>query len=284
MGMPAKTLSERQFTRAYETEIKVERVRKRDELVKFVKFQWKTYEGDPHWVAPLFMERMDFLDPRRNPFFDHATVELYLAWRHGQIVGRIAAIDDRNYNAFHESKVAAFGLFECVEDPDVAQALFARVDEFARERGLTSIMGPASFSSNYEFGLLIEGFDRDPAVMMPYNPSYYQGLIEGAGYQKAKDLWAFDIDISVDPNEKVARIAEKIREREGVVIRQVNIKDFEGELARIKTVYNAAWEKNWGFVPFTDAEFEHLGRDMKAIVKPELLLIAEVKGSRWPSR
>ena len=276
--MPAKTLSERQFTRAYETEIKVERVRKRDELVKFVKFQWKIYEGDPHWVAPLFMERMDFLDPRRNPFFDHATVELFLARRHGQIVGRIAAVDDRNYNAFHESKVAAFGLFECVEDADVAQALLVRVEEFARERGLTSIMGPASFSSNYEFGLLVEGFDRDPAIMMPYNPSYYQGLIEGAGYQKAKDLWAFDIDISVDPNEKVARIAEKIREREGVVIRQVNLKDFEGELARIKTVYNAAWEKNWGFVPFTDAEFEHLGRDMKAIVKPELLLIAEVKG------
>ena len=276
--MPAKTLSERQFTRAYETEIKVERVRKRDELVKFVKFQWKIYEGDPHWVAPLFMERMDFLDPRRNPFFDHATVELFLARRHGQIVGRIAAVDDRNYNAFHESKVAAFGLFECSEDADVAQALLARVEEFARERGLTSIMGPASFSSNYEFGLLVEGFDRDPAIMMPYNPSYYQGLIEGAGYQKAKDLWAFDIDISVDPNEKVARIAEKIREREGVVIRQVNLKDFEGELARIKTVYNAAWEKNWGFVPFTDAEFEHLGRDMKAIVKPELLLIAEVKG------
>jgi len=276
--MPAKTLSERQFTRAYETEIKVERVRKRDELVKFVKFQWKIYEGDPHWVAPLFMERMDFLDPRRNPFFDHATVELFLARRHGQIVGRIAAVDDRNYNAFHESKVAAFGLFECSEDADVAQALLARVEEFARERGLTSIMGPASFSSNYEFGLLVEGFDRDPAIMMPYNPSYYQGLIEGAGYQKAKDLWAFDIDISVDPNEKVARIAEKIREREGVVIRQVNLKDFEGELARIKTVYNAAWEKNWGFVPFTDAEFEHLGRDMKAIVKPELLLIAEVTG------
>jgi len=278
MATPAKTLSEREFTRAYETEIKVERVRNRDALVKFVKFQWKTYQGDPHWVAPLFMERMDFLDPRRNPFFDHATVELYLAYRHGQIVGRIAAVDDRNYNAFHESKVAAFGLFESIDDPDVAQALLARVEEFARERGLTSVMGPASFSSNYEFGLLVEGFDRDPAIMMPYNPSYYQGLIEGAGYQKAKDLWAFDIDIAVDPNEKVTRIAEKIREREGVVIRSVDIKDFEGELARIKTVYNAAWEKNWGFVPFTDAEFEHLGRDMKAIVKPELLLIAEVKG------
>jgi hypothetical protein len=278
MAMPAKTLSERQFTRAYETEIKVERVRSRDELKKFVKFQWKMYEGDPHWVAPLFMERMDFLDPRRNPFFDHATVELYLAWRHGQIVGRISAVDDRNYNAFHESKVAAFGLFECVEDPDVAQALLSKVEGFARDRGLTSVIGPASFSSNYEFGLLVEGFDRDPAVMMPYNPSYYQGLIEGAGYQKAKDLWAFDIDVDVDPNPKVTRIADKIREREGVVVRPANLKDFEGELARIKDVYNAAWEKNWGFVPFTDKEFEHLGRDMKAIVKPELLLIAEIQG------
>ncbi len=278
MAMPAKVLSEREFTRAYETDIKVEPVLSEAERRDFVKFQWKMYDGDPHWVPPLFMERMDFLNPARNPFFDHATVELFVARRHGQIVGRIAAIDDRNYNDFHQSKVAGFGLFECVEDPDVAHALLSRVEDFARGRGLASVIGPESFSSNYEWGMLVDAFDRDPYLMMPYNPRYYPGLVEAASYHKLKDLWAWDLDCSLEPNPKVARIADKIREREGVVVRSANIKDFEGELARIKTVYNAAWEKNWGFVPFTDAEFEHLGRDMKQMVKPELLLIAEVKG------
>jgi GNAT superfamily N-acetyltransferase len=278
MAMPAKALAEREFTRAYETDIKVEPVRSQAELAQFVKFQWKMYEGDPHWVPPLFMERMDFLNPDRNPFFKHATVELFVARRHGQIVGRIAAIDDRNYNAFHGTQVAGFGLFECVEDPDVAAALLERVETFARERNLKSVMGPESFSSNYEWGMLIDSFDRDPYLMMPFNPSYYPGLVEAAGYHKLKDLWAWDIDCANEPNPKVARIADKIREREGVVVRPANIQDFAGELARIKKVYNLAWEKNWGFVPFTDEEFDHVGKDMKSIIKPELVLIAEVKG------
>ena len=278
MAMPAQTLSERQFTRAYETEIKVEPVHSRQDLTAFVKFQWQIYRGDPHWVPPLFMERMDFLDPSRNPFFDHATVELFLAKRHGHVVGRIAAIDDRNYNAFHATRQAAFGFFETLDDPDVAQALLSRVEQFATARGLTSVMGPASFSSNYEFGLLVDGFDHDPAVMMPYNPRYYSALMEEAGYRKAKDLWAFSVSVAGDPDPKIARIAEKIKLREGVVVRPVKVADFDAEIARIKTIYNAAWEKNWGFVPFTDAEFEHLGRELKTVLKPELLLLAEVRG------
>jgi GNAT superfamily N-acetyltransferase len=274
----ASNLRDRQFTRAYETEVKVERVSTPQDLDRFIKFQWEVYKGDPHWVAPLFMERRDFLDPQKNPFFDNGTIELFLARRHGQVVGRIAAIEDRNYNAFHGEKNANFGFFESIEDADVAEALLARVEEFAKERGLNRVMGPASPNSNYEWGLLIDGFGSDPSVQMPYNPTYYPALIEAAGYQKAKDLWAFHIDISVDPDPKVVRIADKIRERESVTIRHANIKDFNAELERIKRVYNLAWEKNWGFVPFTDREFEHLARDMKSILKPELLLIAEVKG------
>jgi GNAT superfamily N-acetyltransferase len=274
----ASNLRDRQFTRAYETEVKVERVSTPQDLDHFIKFQWEIYKGDPHWVAPLFMERRDFLDPQKNPFFDNGTIELFLARRHGQVVGRVAAIEDRNYNAFHGEKNANFGFFETIEDADVAEALLAKVEEFAKQRGLNRVMGPASPNSNYEWGLLVDGFGSDPSVQMPYNPTYYASLIEGAGYQKAKDLWAFHIDIGVDPDPKVVRIADKIRERESVTIRHANIKDFNAELERIKRVYNLAWEKNWGFVPFTDREFEHLAKDMKSILKPELLLIAEVKG------
>jgi GNAT superfamily N-acetyltransferase len=271
-------LRERQFTRAYETEVKVEPVITPLDLDRFIKFQWEIYKGDPHWVAPLFMERKDFLDPQKNPFFENAEVQLFLARRHGQVVGRIAAIVDRSYNTFHNEKTANFGFFESIEDTDVAQALLEKVEEFARMRGLDRVMGPASPNSNYEWGLLVDGFGSDPSVQMPYNPTYYPALIEGAGFQKAKDLWAYFIDISIDPEPKVIRIAEKIRKRENVTIRSADPKDFVAELDRIKRVYNQAWEKNWGFVPFTDKEFEHLGRDMKAIVKPELLLIAEVEG------
>jgi len=272
------TLRERQFTRAYETEVKVDPVSSPQDLDRFIKFQWEIYKGDPHWVAPLFMERRDFLDPKKNPFFENAEMELFLARRHGQVVGRVAAIEDRNYNAFHGEKTANFGFFESLDDADVAQALLARVEEWAKARGLDRVMGPASPNSNYEWGLLVDGFGSDPSVQMPYNPTYYPSLIEGAGFHKAKDLWAFHIDIAVDPDPKVVRIADKIRAREKVTVRMVNVKDFYPELDRIKRVYNQAWEKNWGFVPFTDKEFEHLARDMKAIVKPELLLIAEVDG------
>ena len=277
MAMTAQALPE-SFPKPYQTDVTVEKVSSRAELDGFIKLQWEIYKGDPHWVAPLLMERRDFLDPKRNPFYKHGTVELFLARRHGQIVGRIAAIEDRNYNAFHESKVGAFGLFESIDDPEVAQSLLATAADWARGRGLTKLMGPLSFSTNYECGLLVEGFDRDPAVMMAYNPRYYRELLEGAGLTKAKDLWAFWLDADKEPDGRVSRIADKIRAREGVVVRPVRLDDFDGEIARLKKVYNAAWEKNWGFVPFTDEEFAHLAKDMKQIVKPELLLLAEVRG------
>ncbi len=262
----------------YQSDVSVEPVRGPRDLDHFVKLQWQIYQGDPHWVAPLLMERRDFLNPRKNPFYRHGVVELFLARRQGQVVGRIAAVEDRNYNEFHGTNQGAFGLFECIDDPDVAQALLSAAEAWIQARGLSSVMGPLSFSTNYECGLLVDGFDRDPAVMMAYNPRYYRALIEGAGYRKAKDLWAFWVDAQKEPDAKVARVADKIRAKQGIVVRPANLKNFSAEVALLKKVYNAAWEKNWGFVPFTDEEFDHLAKDMKQIVKPELLLIAEVSG------
>jgi GNAT superfamily N-acetyltransferase len=224
------------------------------------------------------MERHDFLDAKANPFFQHAEVALFLATRDGKPVGRIAAVEDRNYNAFHESKTAAFGLFESVDDPGVAAALFGAARNWARWRGLSSMIGPLSLSTNHECGLLVDGFDASPYVMMAYNPRYYADLFEACGLVKAKDLYAFERSSSVPPPERFMRVTEKIRQHTGIVLRTLEMGNFDAEVARIKALYNAAWEKNWGFVPMTDAEFDRLARDLKPIVEPGLILIAEDHG------
>jgi GNAT superfamily N-acetyltransferase len=253
-------------------------VRTPAEKKEFILFQYEVYGSDPHFVPPLLMDREDFLNPKKNPWFENGVTELFLARRGGKVVGRIAGVDDVRYNEFHGGKVGWFGLFECIDDLGVAKALFDAAEGWVKGRGLTEMYGPASFSSNNEWGFLAEGFDSAPVVMMPYNPKYYLKLTEACGYGKAKDLWAWWLDCAKPMPEKVARVAEKIRQREGIVVRQANMKDWDNEVARLKGIYNAAWEKNWGFVPMTDHEFDHLAKDLKLILIPELTLIAEVKG------
>jgi GNAT superfamily N-acetyltransferase len=244
----------------------------------FVRFPYALYAGDPNWVPPLEMAVRDLLHPKKNPWLEFGAYELFLARRGGQVVGRIAATADRRFNEFHGTNVGGFGLFECVNEPGVARGLFDAAAGWARAQGFTGLTGPANFSSNYEWSVLVEGFDAPPAVMMAYNPRYYPALFEACGFAKAKDLYAWELSSAVPPPEKVVRVAEKLREREGVVVRPVRMKDFESEVRIIKGIYNAAWEKNWGFVPMTEREFDHMAREMRAIVRPELLLIAEVKG------
>lgn len=259
-------------------DVQVTPVRGGAELTAFIRLPYSLYKGDSNWVPPLEMERRDFLNPKKNPFFEFGEVELFLARRGGQVVGRIAAVKDPRYNEFHGTKWGFFGLFECVNDVGVARALLSTAERWARERGFETLVGPMSFSTNAECGMLVEGFERPPAVMMPYNPPYYPSLLESCGFTKAKDLYSWELSASTPPPEKVVRIAEKLREREGVRVRHVRLDDFANEVQRIKGIYNSAWEKNWGFVPMTEAEFDQLAKDMKAIVRPELLLIAEVKG------
>lgn len=247
------------------------------EKKEFIAFQYEHYQNDPNFVPPLLMERNDFLNEKKNPWFEFGKAQLFLARRHGKIVGRISASEDPRYNEFHEVKVGWFGLFECIDDLGVAQALVDTAERWVRARGLTQLLGPASFSSNSDgWATLIEGFESDPVLMMPYNPRYYPRLFEACGLTKAKDLWSWKIDVTVPVPEKVGRIAEKVRNREGLVIRQANMKNWDAEVKRIKEVYNSAWEKNWGFVPMTDREFNHLAKDIKQILIPELTLIAEI--------
>lgn len=259
-------------------DVEVTPVRSSADRAAFIRLTYSIYKGDPLFVPHLEMERQDFMNPKKHPFFEFGEVEFFLARRGKQVVGRIAAVNNPRYNEFQGTNVGFFGLFECIDDAGVARALFEAAAAWLRAKGFTSVIGPMSYSTNHEVGLLVEGFDTPPAIMTTYNPRYYAALVEANGFTKAKDLYSWELSSSTPPPEKVARIAEKIRQREGVTVRPVNLKDFDAEVARVKDMYNSAWEKNWGFVPMTDHEFDHLARDLKQMVRPELALVAEIKG------
>ena len=269
-------LSAAPFLRA--SKVEIARVVDPLEKDRFIKFQWQIYRNDLHWVPPLLMERHEFLDPSKNPFHQHADVALFLARRGGEVVGRIAAIEDRNFNAFHGTRTAYFGLFESVNDVEVAGALVGAAKDWARWRGLDRLLGPMNLSTNYEIGLLVEGFESDPCMMMTYNPRYYGALLERCGLVKAKDLFAWERSPAAPPPERFLRIADRLRQDGGVTVRGVNMRRFHDEVETFKQVYQAAWKQNWGFVPMTDAEMNRMARDLKPIIDPELCLVAESEG------
>jgi GNAT superfamily N-acetyltransferase len=253
----------------------------RDESLKrFIDVAWHCNAHDPNWVPPLRMTISGVLDRRKHPFHRHAQVAYFLAERGGRAIGRIAAIVNHRHNEFHDERIGFFGFFESVDEPDVAEALVDAAAAWLRERGMQRMRGPLNFSTNEEGaspGVLVEGFDTRPAVMMGHNPPYYERLLREAGLAKEKDLLAYWLD---DPNppERLERVVERVAEREGVVIRSLDMKRFAQEVETIKRVYNSAWSRNWGFVPVTDAEFDYLAKDMKQIVDPNLCFIAEVDG------
>jgi GNAT superfamily N-acetyltransferase len=254
--------------------LQIERLDPRDKraLHRFVTFPWKVYAGDPNWVPPLIGDEKKKI--AHHPFLQHAEVEYFTARRGDALVGRIAAIENRLHNEVHGERVAFFGFFEALDDREAAGALLARVEAWAAGRGLAAVRGPASFSSNEEWALLVDGFDSPPVVMMTYNPRRYVDLLEGLGYRKAKDVVAYYLD-NPEPPERTVRLAEALAQRRGVTVRPLDMKQYDREVDRIRTVYNRAWERNWGFVPMTEAEITHLAKEMKPAVKPDLLLIAE---------
>lgn len=250
---------------------------KRDEKV-FIKFQWKVYDGSPYWVPPLLMDRRKLIDRKTNPFYKHAEMELFLAERNGNVVGRIGAIVNHNHNKEHNENIGFFGFFECVDDHDVANALFNNARQWLLARGVTAIRGPASPSVNDEYGLLIDGFDKSPVILMPYNPPYYQRLIESCGFKKAKDLYAYHVQKDTVFSEKLVRVSEMLKKREGLVFRTLDMKHFDREVEIIRDLYSRGWSRNWGAVPMTKEEFDYVAKDLKHIVHPELVIFAEVKG------
>lgn len=252
-----------------DSEIVVVEATSKEDVDAFVEFPYAHYRGDPNFVPPLRYDVRLRLDRRRHPYFRFAEAALFLARRRGAVVGRVAATVNRRHNEYHAERTAFFGFFECVREFEAARALFDRAAEWARERRMETLRGPASFSTNDECGLLVEGFDGPPVVMMPYNPPWYADLVEGCGFAKAMDLWAWRTAEDSTDLERWARVAARMAERERLSVRIFDRRRFARELRIIQDLYADAWALNWGFVPMTDEEFDFMGRQLKPFLVPE---------------
>ncbi len=252
-------------------------VRTRQDLNEFVQLPKRLYAGNRHWVAPLDMQVRQFLN-RSHPFYRHGEAEAFLARRDGRVVGRILVSDDSRYNKAHGSNVGCFGMIETNNDVRTVGKLIDSASRWLQERGRSELLGPIDYSTNYPTGLLVDGFDTPPSVMMNHQPEYYQYLLEACGLRKAKDLyaWWFDSENRMDEGwqQRVARLTS----RYNVQVRSISFKNFKTEIARCKAIYNESFESNWGFVKMTDDEFDHLAREIRQLASPDLIQIAEVEG------
>lgn len=251
----------------------------RRDRADFLEFPYRLHRKERLWVPPLRAEQRRLLDQRTHPFFDFGSVQPFLARQDGRVVGRVAAVRDTRSEEHGEAGRGFFGLFDCVDSPPVADALFVAVSSWLRGHGLSSVLGPVNFSTNYECGLLTEGFDQQPAVQMPYNPDYYPGLMAACEFRTAAELLAWEAPTTVHENEALLRLVRHAQHRGGIRVRPLNLRDFDAEAVRMREIYHRAWEHNWGFIPMTNREFDHMVRQWRRLVEPELCLIAEVDGS-----
>jgi GNAT superfamily N-acetyltransferase len=261
--------------------ITVDPVRTPAELREFVDLPFRLYGSDRNWVPPLRSDLRKVLDRDGNPFFEHGVAGYFLARRAGRAVGRISAHVDRNFNEFHTNGDASdrtgfWGFFECEEDPDATAALFDAAAGFLAGHGMATMVGPASFTLNDECGLLVDGFDSPPVLLMTYNPPFYELLVEKAGFEKAQDLYAYRLDADAEPPADVVEFARTAED--GFTFRRIDLKDFEAELGRALRIYNEAWERNWGFCPMTEREIRAKAKELKPILDPNLVIVAEQDG------
>jgi GNAT superfamily N-acetyltransferase len=259
--------------------VSIRRVDSRADIKRFIRYPFEKYRHDPHWVPPLLIDERQKFNSKKNPFYQHARMELFLAYGTGEVVGRVAAIDDERHNQTHGDNLAFFGFFEA-GDQATAEALLDHVEGWARRLGRSAVRGPMNPSLNDGAGFQIDAFDTDPYIMMPYNPPEYPHYAEAAGYRKIKDLYAWLFDTSWSAPARIGRLAERVRGRhEGLVVRPANMKRFRAELETLKQIYSEeAWGHTWGFVRYTDAEFDRLASELKLIADPNIILFAEVKG------
>jgi GNAT superfamily N-acetyltransferase len=248
------------------------------DLDRFIKLPWKIYENDPNWVPPLLIEVKEFLNRKKHPFYKHGDATQFIALRGGEPVGRILASDDPLYNQQHGENIGCFGMFECMDDREAAAGLLDAAAGWIASHGRTVVRGPIDYSLNYPCGLLTEGFDTPPRVMMNHNRRYYAGLLESWGLRKAKDLYAWWFTDPHNLVEKWKPLAERLARRSKVVIRPFRENDFEAEVRRCHEVYNAAMSDLWGFVKLTEAEFHYLAKQLKQIGVADQVLLAEVDG------
>ncbi len=254
--------------------LRIEEVKNQQDLMTFIRFPWEIYRGDPYWVPPLIKDQLLKFDPN-HPFRVHSEMIVLLAYRGGKVVGRIAGIIDHHYVEFHQEKVGFFGFFESIPDAEVAGTLLSRIADWLRGHGMEKMAGPMNPSTNDECGLLIEGFDSSPCLMMPYNPRLYPSLLEAFGLRKRMDLYAYLLEEPTFHLARLDRITERLRKREPQLsVRPIQLRRFNEELKIVKEIYNQAWSKNWGFVPMTDEEINLTAKELKPLVVSELILFA----------
>jgi len=260
--------------------ITIKPVETKAELKAFIDFPHQLFEGDKNYVPELHIAQRDVLTPGKHPFHDHSTIQPFLAFRNGEIKGRIAAILNNNHNTFSNRKDGFFGFFDIYNDGEVAEKLITEAKNWLIGKGLTTIIGPVNPTTNDPSGLLIEGFDSPPVAMMTYNKPYYNELLTANGFVKKFDLLAYDLPTgSVDKRtiQLRATLLKRFEER-NIVVRNINLKDFKNEVQKILSVYNSAWQENTGFVPMTPDEFKYLAKDLKMILDKDFCMVAEKEG------
>jgi hypothetical protein len=253
-------------------------VKTKSDLDDFIKIPFEIYKSNPYWVPQLISESRKFFDKKANPFFLHSDARFFIARMNGQPIARIAGIINNRHNEFHDEKTGFFGFFECPDDRGLAGELFDIASECVKNAGMETLRGPANYSSNDDWGWLVNAYDRLPVFQMPYNPPYYLELAEKYGFVKSKDLLAYYLDDSRGFPEKFVRVADRIRKKHNIEVRKIDMRNFDRELQIVREVYNAAWSRNWGFVPMTEEEILHTADDFKKVVDPDVVLFAFVNG------
>ncbi|MCD6112409.1 MAG: hypothetical protein J7J86_03975 [Bacteroidales bacterium] len=257
--------------------IQILKVENNKGIKQFIDFQHELYKNDKNYVPELYIAQKKFLNKNKNPFFKHSEADLFLAYKNNKIVGRIVAIKNNNYNKHWDSNVGFFGFFDLIDDYEVAKALLDTAVNWSKERKLDTILGPENFSTNDTCGVLIDGYDSAPVIGMTYNKKYYPDFLEKYGFKKGMDILAYNLETNEMP-EKLLRVSYKIEKRlneNGITIRNLDMKKFDTEIEKVKKVYNSAWDRNWGFVPFTDEEFDVVAKDLKTAANPDFAFIAE---------
>jgi hypothetical protein len=252
----------------------VDKAGKRD----FLSVPHVVYKDDPHWVAPLYLERDEHLDPRKNPYFQHAEVQLFVAYKNGRPVGRISAQNDTLRLETHKDNKGMFGFLDAVDEPEIFTALTEAAGDWLKAKGRSAMIGPFSFSINDETGMLIDGFESSPNMMMGHARPHYSRNMDILGFKKAKDVIAYHYDLSRDVPPLVKRVQQRAMASGDFTIRPLKLSDMKNEIRLIMDIFNDAWSNNWGFVPWTEAELDKLGKDLKLLVTGQYGYIASYKG------
>jgi hypothetical protein len=256
------------------SEIRIVQVQTQKDLNRFIDTPWAIYPRDSNWVPPLKSDFKRLLNTAKHPFWKFSRRELFIAERDGRPVGRIAAIIDNNYNDYHNEKMGIWGFFECFNDHEASKALFSCAEEWVKSKGMTFIRGPLNPSTNYEVGLLIEGFEYLPTIMMPWNFPYYPKLVEEAGYVKEKDLFTFRVYQTDLPGPRIERLGKRVLSKGHVKIRNISRKNYDSEIMLLARLYNQAWAENWGFVPMSDGEVHEMAKNLKRVLQEDLVFFS----------